>query len=151
MQFITPKFLFIALVIILVFVILFNPSENNRYVEVHVGNIKVNAEVADTFLKRTRGLMGRKSLQENEGMIFSFDTEGYYGFWMMNMEFPIDIVFISENKTVVDFMKNVQPCELVCETHRPREKTMYVLEVEANFAEKHELKIGSKVDFELDY
>jgi uncharacterized protein len=122
------------------------------YTNVKVGGYVVRAEVADNFLKQMNGLMGRGSLAENEGMLFAFPTEGYYGFWMMNMSMPIDIVFISKDKAVVDVVRNAQPCGLSqgpCISMKPKEKAMYVLEVKANFTQRHGVKVGALADFTL--
>jgi uncharacterized membrane protein (UPF0127 family) len=140
----------VLLLLIVVLIIFLNPFKPSGYTEVSIGNTTVNAEIADTVLKRTKGLMGKKTLKENEAMLFVFDSEGYYRFWMMNMSIPIDIIFISKNKTVVDILKDAQPCGLSCETYTPKEKAMYVLEVKANFTERHRIKIGSKVNFNLN-
>jgi len=93
--------------------------------------------------------MFKKSLPEDEGMLFVFDEEGYHGFWMMNMSFPIDIIWINNEKKVVDIVKNAQPCKFSCPSYKPKEKAMYVLEVNANFTEEHGIRIGSYIEFEL--
>lgn len=139
----------VILFLVIVLVILFNPFKTTRYTKVRVSNFTVNAEIADTSLTQAKGLMGRKSLAENEGMLFLFDTEDYYGFWMFNMSIPIDIIFMDKNKIVVDILQNAQPCGLSCESYAPKEKAMYALEVKANFTERHGVKIGSKIDFRL--
>lgn len=146
MQFVIVVLLLAAIIL----VIILNPFKTTKYVRVKIGNTTVNAEVADTTLKKTIGLMGRKSLEEDEGMLFSFDTADYYSFWMMNMSIPIDIIFMNSNRTVVDILKDAQPCGLNCDTYAPKEKAMYVLEVKANFTQRHGVKIGSKADFNLD-
>jgi uncharacterized protein len=123
------------------------------YANVSVGGYVVRAEVADNWIKQMKGLMGRETLSENEGMLFAFPTEGYHGFWMMNMSIPIDIIFIGNDHKVVDVLKDARPCKLSsgpCTTYRPKMKAMYVLEVKANFTERHGILIGSKVDFSLD-
>lgn len=133
-------------IIIVLFIILYL-KKPTKYTNVKIGNTEVRAEIADTIIKRTKGLMFRKSLPENEGMLFVFDKEDYHGFWMMNMSFPIDIIWINKDKKVVDILKDAQPCGLICSTHKPKEKTMYVLEVNANFTEKHGIKVGSTLEF----
>jgi hypothetical protein len=139
----------VVLFLVIVLMIVFNPFKNTKYTKVRVGNVTVNAEIADTSLKQAIGLMGRKSLAENEGMLFLFDTEDYHRFWMFNMSIPIDIIFIDKTKTVVDILQNAQPCGLSCESYAPKEKAMYVLEVKANFTERHKVKVGSKINFEI--
>jgi len=137
-----------GLTIVLLIILLFkNPPI--KYTNVKIVDTEIRAEMADTVIKRTKGLMFRKSLPENEGMLFVFNEEGYHSFWMMNMSFPIDIIWVSKEKKVVDITKNTQPCKMSCPTYKPKEKAKYVLEVNANFTEEHGVKIGSLLEFEL--
>ncbi|MCI0559378.1 MAG: DUF192 domain-containing protein, partial [Nitrososphaera sp.] len=106
--------------------------------------IAVYAEIANNTVTRAKGLMGRTSLAENEGMLFIFDKPAYYGFWMLNTTIPLDAIHIAENGTVVDVIK-MQPCGLnvtKCPTYPPREKSKYVLEVNQGFSEKNKITIG---------
>ena len=136
--------LFVFIVILFIIFFLKKPA---KYTNVKIGDIKIRAEIVDNPISRARGLMFKKSLPENEGMLFVFDEEDYHSFWMMNMSFPIDIIWVNEEKNVVDIVKNAQPCKLICPSYRPKEKAMYVLEVNANFTEEHGVKIGRLVEF----
>ncbi len=144
-----PIFLLLIFIVVLAVIFIINSFAGRRYVDVRIGEVVIKAELADTYLKRAGGLAGRNSLQDDEGMLFVFDSEGYYSFWMMDMRFPIDIIFMDKDRTVVDIWKDAQPCTLTCESYRPKEKAMYVLEVKANLTEEIGLKTGSKVGFEL--
>jgi len=139
----------VLFLLIIILVIIANPFKTTNYTEVKIGNTTVKAEIADTFAKKVKGLMFRKSLSEKEGMIFPFDQEGYQGIWMMNMSIPIDIIWMDKDKKVVDIVKDAQPCGLTCESYTPKEKAMYVLEVKSNFTERHGVKIGTKASFKL--
>jgi len=107
----------------------------------------INAEVADNFIKRIKGLMFRKGLKENEGMLFIFRRPGYYSFWMLNMKFPIDIIWISEDKKIVDFV-TAYPLKNEFKIFRPKEKALYVLEVNKGFVKKNNIRVGDKVEIE---
>ena len=120
-----------------------------KYTTVKIGNTKIKAEIADTSLKKIKGLMFRKNLPENEGMLFTFDKEDYHGIWMINMNFPIDIIWINKDKRVVDLAKNIRPSRLNFSTHKPKEKVFYVLEVNANFIERHGVRSALILEFEL--
>ncbi len=133
--------------VIVLLIILYLKKSPVKYTNVKVGNTEVKAEIADTPLKRAKGLMFRKSLPEDEGMLFIFNEEDYHSFWMMNMSFPIDIIWINNEKKVVDIVKNAQPCKIPCTSYRPKEKAMYVLEVNANFTEEHKIKIRTFLEF----
>lgn len=107
----------------------------------------LRAEVADTLQARIRGLMFRKSLSEDEGMLFVFEESARHSFWMKNMSFPLDIIWISADKTVVDIARNVTPCVEDCPALVPRLPSRYVLEVSAGFATRHRVEVGDRVRF----
>ena len=107
----------------------------------------VNAEVADTLPKKLKGLMFRESLTEGNGMLFLFYNDDYHGIWMMNMRFPLDIIWIDSNQKIVDIVKNAQPCIIPFSIYKPRKKARYVLEVNAGFTDKHSIKVGDIVKF----
>lgn len=102
-----------------------------------------NIEIADTQEKRRQGLSGREGLDNNEGMLFIFDQPGIYGFWMKDMNFPIDIVWLDENLTVIGISEKLPP-ESYPQTFYPPSKTTYVLEINAEEAEKNRISSGSK-------
>jgi hypothetical protein len=145
------KFELIILILTILVIILFLIfRKSSKLINVKIGDTTVRAEIADTFLTRMKGLMFRKNMPENEGMLFIFDKEDYYSFWMMNMSMPIDMIWINSGKEVVDITKNAQPCRISCQSYQPKEKVLYVLEVNANFVDRHEIKIGSKTEFDLE-
>lgn len=98
-------------------------------------------EIADTDRERARGLMFRKDLDLEKGMLFVFDEEGKHSFWMKNMEFPIDIIWMNTDKEVVSIDKNVQPCIAEeCRAILPEEKVRYVLELNSGMADKFSIQ-----------
>ncbi|MEW6456828.1 MAG: DUF192 domain-containing protein [Acidobacteriota bacterium] len=109
------------------------------------------AEIASTEEERTKGLMFRKKLNQNHGMIFIFEREGRYSFWMKNTLIPLDMIFINSKKIIVDIIENVPPCFIEpCETYVPNEDCQYVLEVNSGKAKKEGLKIGDKLLFNIN-
>jgi uncharacterized membrane protein (UPF0127 family) len=93
-------------------------------------------EVARTPEEKERGLMGRESIGERNGMLFVFGQEGSYGFWMRNMTMAIDLIFIGEDKKVVFVKREAQPCTSdPCEMISPQQKFMYVLEIGAGISD----------------
>ena len=74
------KFLILILILVAAIVVILTSKSETKYVRVSIGNTEVKAEISDTALKHAKGLMFRKSLPENEGMLFIFDKEDYYGF-----------------------------------------------------------------------
>src|SRR5690606_35019275 len=98
------------------------------------------------------GLSGKEKLEENNGMLFVFDKKDYHSFWMKNMKFPIDIIFL-DNNTVVDIYKNVPPPKpgenmAKLPVYRPSKAVNYVLEVPAGTADKAKIKVGDTIDLQ---
>lgn len=106
-----------------------------------IGNAQVAVEVRDTEAGRSQGLSGREKLAEDEGMLFVFDQPGIYGFWMKEMKFPLDFIWIKDN-LVMEVTENVG----VDRTDiRPKEAVDKVLEVNSGWAGKQGIKIGDAV------
>lgn len=104
----------------------------------------LEAELADTRASRELGLSGRKSMGDDEGLLFAFDKPGRYGFWMKDMQFPLDIIWINENGIVVSIERGLTP-ESYPKTFMNQSEASYVLEVNAGLAERFGLYLGSKV------
>ena len=138
------------LILISFFVLfLFNINQKQDPTEtkiVSVRDMKVKVDLALTLEEQGQGLSGRESLKEDEGMLFVFEKPGQYSFWMKDMNFPIDIIWIGENLKVVYIKENVLP-ESYPETYGPDRDAKYVLEVISGFSEKNNLKIGDRVEF----
>lgn len=108
-----------------------------------------DAEIADTPENRTLGLSNRDSLDENKAMLFAFEIEGIYGFWMKDMNFPLDIIWIDKNLEIVGIEKNLQPCETgrSCFIVYPDEKIIYALEVNSGLSDRHGFEKGDVIYF----
>lgn len=102
--------------------------------------------VADTPAQMEKGLGGRDSLPQDTGMLFTFPTEGRYGFWMKDMIFPIDIVWIGSNKKIIGISGNLSP-ETYPGTFYPPSNIQYVLELNAGAADKFGLVTGTAMNF----
>lgn len=113
---------------------------------VTVDGIGLNVDVADTPEKKAQGLSGRIGMGEDEGMLFVYDAPGLYTFWMKDMLFSIDIIWINENYEIVDIAKNALPDSFL-QTFQPQKPAQYVLEVNAGFSDRNNIQIGSRVDF----
>lgn len=103
-------------------------------------------EVVDSNLARERGLSGHVPLLDNEGMFFIFSTADRHGFWMKDMLFPIDIVWIDQDFKIIHIEKLVTP-DTYPKVFYPRSPSMYVLEVKAGVADELDLKLGEGVKF----
>lgn len=107
----------------------------------------LQADIASSDEERATGLMRRDKLDPQKGMLFIFERQLRYSFWMKEMNFPLDIIWISQDKTVVDITRNAQPCAATCESLFPAEPAKYVLEVNAGFSAQHRIQIGDRIDF----
>lgn len=112
--------------------------------EVTIGTSLVSVDVADTPALREQGLSGRKSLCADCGMLFVFETPGLYGFWMKEMNFPIDMVWVSADKKVVSITKSATPASYP-NVFRPSSPVLYVVELPNGYAELHHIQIGDPV------
>ena len=128
------------------FLISFYTFSNEKIdVSIYNKNITFNVEVAKTIEERRIGLMYRKKLLNNEGMLFIFPREKIIQLWMKNTYIPLDVIFISENKIIVDIKKNM---EKLSETIvKSKVKSRYALEFNAGLINKLDIKIGDKVLF----
>ena len=120
-------------------------NENGLFA-VSIGGVKINVEIADTEEKRIKGLSGRKALTENEGMLFIFENPGIYYFWMKDMLFWVDIIWIDETGGVLGVAENLSP-ESYPFTFAPDASVKYVLEVNGGFAKKNSITTGDIIVF----
>lgn len=101
-------------------------------VNINIFGRQIKARIADSAGEREKGLSSQKSLKSDEGILFVFDKSGYYGFWMKEMNFPIDIIWIDENWKVIGINKNLKP-ESYPKIYYPPKPVKYVLEISAKF------------------
>ncbi len=106
----------------------------------------LSLEIADSPEERRVGLSFRDPLPENHGMLFIFGREQAYSFWMMDMRFSLDIIWIDSNGIVVHIENNVPPCSRACPSYQPNVSALYVLEVNAGFADSIDLHEGTFID-----
>jgi uncharacterized membrane protein (UPF0127 family) len=99
---------------------------------------------------RAMGLMFRPSLPLDRGMLFIFDPPpDFHTIWMKNCKFPIDIVWLDEDKKVVHVAESVPPCtEEPCPIYQPLRKAGYVVELNAGQARREKATVGSSLSFE---
>lgn len=116
-----------------------------------VGEKTINVEIATTEDEHKKGLSGRDSLSADSGMLFVMKKDSVPSFWMKDMKFPIDIIWINDNE-VVDVAESIPPAEVGAVSNDiPRYKSQkpidYVLEVNSGFIKDNGIKIGDKVEF----
>ena len=138
-------FKFIYLIFNILLFSFYTFSNEKIEVSIYNKNITFNVEIAKTIEERRTGLMYRKKLLNNEGMLFIFPSEKIIQLWMKNTYIPLDVIFISENKVIVDIKKNM---EKLSETIvKSKVKSRYALEFNAGLINKLDIEIGDKVLF----
>ncbi len=131
---------------ILLFLLFLFSCLNNIFAEsICFKDICIEAEVADSPESRQKGLMFREKMPENRGMLFVFPQQAKYNFWMKNMSFSLDIIWIDSNYTIVEIKENMLPCQDPCQVIAPSREASFVLEVAGGFAKKNKLQILDKV------
>jgi uncharacterized protein len=122
----------------------------NRGAKAVIGEHTFNLIVAKTESDKQVGLSDRKSLPKNTGMLFPYDSESYPVFWMKDMEFPIDILFIRDSK-IVTIYKNIQPPNTSenIKLYQPEEPSDNVLEINAGLSDEYGIKKGDSVTITL--
>jgi hypothetical protein len=127
------------------------PAPN--FTEVKVNNTTIYSQIADTENERSLGLSFTKKLDENAGMLFIFEKTGAKNFWMRDMNYNIDIIWIDENKSVTGFVENADKNSYnkknpeYSRIYRSPENTKYVLEVATNTIQTLKIKIGDVLEF----
>lgn len=126
--------------------------QSTTYKQLVINDAKLKVEVADTQEKRRKGLGGRESLASDSGMLFVFEKEDQYPFWMKGLKFPLDFVWIKGDK-VVDILQNIpsptpgQKDESL-PIYQSKVAVDKVLEVNGGVVERLKIKVDDSVKIE---
>jgi M6 family metalloprotease-like protein len=113
-----------------------------------IGSVPLTVVLATTLPEQERGLSGLPVLPSNQGMLFVFDHEDYWSFWMVNMSFPLDIIWFNSARQAVWTESDLKPCSTSsCPVITPPAPSMYVLEVNAGFIAANHIKLGTTFSF----
>ena len=125
----------------------------DRYLKsnITINGFKLTADLALTNEQIEKGLSVKDKLKENEAMLFVFGESAKRSFWMKDMKFPIDIIWLDSDGNVVHIEQNLQPCVsvLICTSYSPNIESQYVLETVAGFTQRHNVSVGTDIDFKL--
>ena len=108
-----------------------------------IGNISLNVEVAKTESEQSQGLMGRKALPNNQGMLFEYPNEQNLSFWMKNTSIPLSIAFIDESGAILEIL-DLEPFNETSVSSKSRAK--YALEVNKGWFGENNINVGDVVD-----
>jgi len=129
-------------------------TDDHGLVSVHIGDLVFRAAAAITPTDRTLGLSGRSSMPRDSGMLFVFETEGKFEFWMKDMEFPLDLIWIDSDCYITDITINAPPADNDSDvsdiiSYGPRSQAQYVLEINGGLVETLGIQEGEPVAFDL--
>jgi uncharacterized membrane protein (UPF0127 family) len=120
---------------------------------IKIDEVVLKVQIADTEPRRVRGLMFQEELPYDHGMFFVFEQPGNYSLWMLNMQFPLDMIWFDKDRKIIHIETNVPPCKSALETVTctgtsvsSDEETLYILEVTAGFVEKFGITENSTLD-----
>jgi len=141
--------LLILAIIIFLVLLVYGNVKNIPFVTpektVTIHNQTFTVSIASTIQEQEKGLSGRTSLPQNQGMYFPFSSSGFYAFWMKEMKFPLDIIFINNGK-VVTVYKDLQPARSDNPPiYKPYQPANAVLEINAGLASKYTISDGDTV------
>jgi uncharacterized membrane protein (UPF0127 family) len=126
-------------------------SQNKEVKGVVVGNKEYQLEIVTSPEDLKKGLAKFEDIEDNQGMLFVFDTPGRWSIWMKDMKFNIDIIFLNEEKEVVTMFRNVKfenhENVFMYRKYIPDFDSKYVIELKEGEIEKNKIKIGDKIDF----
>lgn len=147
------KYAVLLLVLLLIIFLFFSFKNKYKKTTVKINGVKLQVEIADSPAKRTKGLMFRKNLPKDGGMLFVFVNEAKHSFWMANTFIPLDIVWINSNKEVVYIKKEVPPCteniKSACKIYKPNTNAKYVLELNSGKSSDLNIQVGNTINFDL--
>ena len=119
---------------------------------VTIKGTRFTVEVVDDDQSRAMGLMYRKSMDDDAGMLFIFEDAQPRAFWMKNTLIPLDILYFDQNRRLVSISANTPPCKNTttrCPSYPSGKPTKYVLEINAGLSEQHGFEPGDELIMEL--
>jgi uncharacterized membrane protein (UPF0127 family) len=128
-----------------------NAGAAARFTTVYVQDRPIRVEIAETPEQHARGLMFRRCLPPDRGMLFVFADEDLRSFWMKNTLIPLDMIFINGDRQVVALHESVPPCRRdPCPGYESGAPARFVLELAGGTAQKLRLRLGDKIFIPID-
>jgi len=122
------------------------PKLDKQKITFTEAKFSITAEVTKTLEERARGLMYRKSLDDDKGMLFVFDDYRRHPFWMKNTCLSLDMIWLDQNRKIVGIEENTTPLDE--SSYDPGCPSAYVIEVAAGWARRHGVKPGQTVELD---
>ncbi len=144
----TAVFAVVGIVLILVgLAVSFSLTNFKPTTSVKLGSSVYALTLADTEAKQIQGLSGVQSLEPNGGLLMAFKNSTIQGIWMKDMNIPLDIIWLDDDKRVIYIVKNAQPEDPPTTIYKPLEPSRYVIEVPAGSVQKAGIKTGEIAEF----
>jgi uncharacterized membrane protein (UPF0127 family) len=122
------------------------PPRNQVCARQHCYDVELASSPEETSL----GLMHRKHLDADKGMLFIFSQSAFHTFWMKNTLIPLDMIWMDGAHRVVHVQENVPPCQAdPCPRYVPSKEALFVLELNAGEAKRLGLQVGDQLEFKL--
>ena len=142
------RWVMLSVIVVLAFVSLAGCGQPLSKIKLRVAGQEFSTEVARSEAEREKGLMGRKSLGEREGMLFVFDRDEHLEFWMKNTPLPLSIAFISSEGKILE-IRDMQPFDE--RTIRSRNYARYALEMNQGAFQRLGISEGDEIAFPPDF
>ena len=116
--------------------------------KIELAGVTLTVELATTPAAQEQGLSDRDSMPADHGMLFVFNQEAEWGFWMHEMRFPLDMIWFNANRQAVFIEQDLPPCTLTaCPVYTPPVNALYVLEVNEGFVAANGIALGTTFTF----
>jgi len=139
--------IFIVVLLIAVIVFLVFLKKDSQYAfdkEIIVKNTVLDVAIVSTDEERSRGLSNHRPLKDNEALLFVFERPDFYGIWMKEMRFPIDVIWFDDEMKIVSVRENFSP-DSFPEAAYPSHEAFWVLETKAGFVKDHRILMGDEL------
>jgi uncharacterized membrane protein (UPF0127 family) len=117
-------------------------ADTLRLLDLKIRGVEISAEVADTPATRAQGLMYRKQVAKNQGMLFIFPEPDYYSMWMLNTTIPLSVAFLDKQGVILN-IADMAP--LTKESHGAIAPAKFALEMNLGWFKAHNIKAGDQV------
>lgn len=125
--------------------ITFSSSTTFEELEIQVNNVTLNVEVASSHEKRLQGLMHRKKLPKNKGMLFIYPSERIIKLWMKNTQIPLSVAFLNKNKKIINIEK-MEPNQTKV-IYKSKDLALYAVEVNQGWFKTNKIFVGDDFKF----
>lgn len=133
-----------SILLLIILLTLFSCYQQKGYVKAKINKKIYTFELAITDKEREKGLMFRKKLDKDSGMLFVYSSMNYLYFYMKNTLIPLDIAFLDYEHKIID-IQSMEPLDET--TIISKKKAMYALEANRGFFDRVGLKVGDKIEF----